>query len=199
VSVDPTADDFVWQKGYAWCLTTPEAASGCAVYNSQAGGELPEMAVLPPGARCCRVDEGWEKMKNYKLSGGGATRETPSKANPGHLLLCGNALLFGAAMATGDVLCGRGSEYIPYVYVYVIHIHTDIHIHVCVCVLVCVCVCVCVCVGVCVCVCMMEGSTEAISLYTNNALTKRSLCVHVCVCCHVSVPVSDCACTLLQP
>ena len=118
VAIDPAADDFVWQKGYAWCLTTTEAASGCAVYNSQAGGELPELAVLPPGARCCRVDEGWEKMKNYKLSGGGATRETPSKANPGHLLLCGNALLFGAAMATGDVLCGRGSEYISYVCVY---------------------------------------------------------------------------------
>jgi len=106
LAIDPAADDFVWQKGYAWCLTTPEA-SGCAVYNSQASGELPELAVLPPGARCSRVKEGCA-----------ASRETPSKANPGHLLLCGNAMLFGAAMATGDVFCGRGSKYISYVCVY---------------------------------------------------------------------------------
>jgi hypothetical protein len=79
---DPSADDFVWQKGYAWCATTPEASSGCAVYNAQAGGGE-ELAVLPT-------------VPQVPASG----VQGPSKPGPGHLLLCGHALLFGAVMAT---------------------------------------------------------------------------------------------------
>lgn len=100
LDIDPAADDFVWQKGYAWCLTTPEAASGCAVYNSQAG-DLPELAVLP----------GPHLPERQPSSPAASAAAAPSKASPGHLLLCGNAMIFGAAMATGNVLCGRGSEY----------------------------------------------------------------------------------------
>ena len=84
VDVDPAADDFVWQKGYAWCAITPEASSGCAVYNAQAGGE--ELAVLP----------------TMPAVGPAAAAKEPeaSRPGPGHLLLCGHALLFGVVMAT---------------------------------------------------------------------------------------------------
>ena len=87
--VDPGADDFVWQKGYAWCATTPEASSGCAVYNAQAGGE--ELAVLPAAPQVPAS----------------ADVQVPSKPGPGHLLLCGHALLFGAVMATVDAAAGE--------------------------------------------------------------------------------------------
>lgn len=85
VDVDPAADDFVWQKGYAWCANTPEASSGCAVYNAQAGGE--ELAVLPAVPTQASASE--------------SINVGPSKVQPGpgHLLLCGHALLFGAVMA----------------------------------------------------------------------------------------------------
>eukprot|EP00277_Geminigera_cryophila_P044549 CAMPEP_0173067752 /NCGR_PEP_ID=MMETSP1102-20130122/7006_1 /TAXON_ID=49646 /ORGANISM="Geminigera sp., Strain Caron Lab Isolate" /LENGTH=217 /DNA_ID=CAMNT_0013935485 /DNA_START=247 /DNA_END=900 /DNA_ORIENTATION=- len=88
LEIDPTADDFVWQRGYEWCLTTPDAASGCAVYNAQAGGE--ELAVLPPPS--------YSSVDNVQAC---------SRANPGHLLLCGHAMLLGAAMATQEILCGN--------------------------------------------------------------------------------------------
>ena len=47
LDIDPAADDFVWQKGYAWCLTTPEAASGCAVSMAPAA---------PHGKPRCRIN-----------------------------------------------------------------------------------------------------------------------------------------------
>ena len=91
LEIDPTADDFVWQRGYEWCLTTPDAASGCAVYTAQAGGE--ELAVLPPPS--------YSSVANVQAC---------SRANPRHLLLCGHAMLLGAAMATQEILCGNAGE-----------------------------------------------------------------------------------------
>ena len=91
LEIDPTADDFVWQRGYEWCLTTPDATSGCAVYNAQTGGE--ELAVLPP-----------------PLYSSVASVQACSRANPGHLLLCGHAFLLGAVMVTQEILHGSAGE-----------------------------------------------------------------------------------------
>jgi len=89
---DKNAPDFVWQRGYSWCESTPNAQSGCASYNAQTTGQV---AVLAPTTVTSEESEA----------------QIPKvPASPGHLMLCGNATLLGMFDATRKVLQGGKVE-----------------------------------------------------------------------------------------
>ena len=89
-------DDFAWQRGYSWYPDTPGAYpdSKWDFYYSSGGlyDQSHQLAVLPPNAA------GPEGKPAAAL----AKKATP--ATPGHMLLCGPALVLGALEATSKLV-----------------------------------------------------------------------------------------------
>jgi hypothetical protein len=89
-------DDFAWQRGYSWYPDTPGAYpdSKWDFYYSSGGlyDQSHQLAVLPPNAA---GPEG-------KPAAAPAKKATP--ATPGHMLLCGPALVLGALEATSKLV-----------------------------------------------------------------------------------------------
>jgi hypothetical protein len=91
---NPNSSDFAWQRGYSWYPDTPgQYPAGKMDWYYSSGGlydqaHHSQLAVLP-------TTEGpSEKPKETK----------PTPANPGHLLMCGHAIVLGAVEATGKLV-----------------------------------------------------------------------------------------------